>query len=86
MVPERKWLADKLAGKISKINRPTDVNAKMILFTSALNVFMVQTLELDNIIQDYFNETITNFKLYMRRVVILVCKKLSMKRKIPCQG
>jgi len=43
--------ADKLPGNISKINNPTDVNAKMILFTSALNVFMVLPLELDNFIQ-----------------------------------
>jgi len=66
MVPERKWPADKLAGKISKINSPIDVNAKMILFTFALNVFMVQTLELDNFIQGFFRETITNFKLYIK--------------------
>ena len=61
MVPERKCEADKLAGKISKINNPTDVNAKMILFTSALIVFMVQTLELDYVFLGYFRETITNF-------------------------
>jgi hypothetical protein len=60
MVPERKWLADKLPGKISKINRPTDINTKMILFNSALNVFKVQTLDLNNFIQDYFRETITD--------------------------
>ena len=33
----------------------------MILFTSALNVFMVKPLEIDYIFQDYFRETITNF-------------------------
>ena len=38
----------------------------MILFTSALKVFMVQTLELDNFIQSFFCETITNFKLYIK--------------------
>ena len=44
-----------------------DVNAKMILFTSALNVFMVQTLELENFIQDKFRETLTNFlAVYMK--------------------
>ena len=61
MVPERKWPADKLAGKISKINNPTDVNAKMILFNSALNVFMAQTSDLNNFNQDYFRETVNNF-------------------------
>jgi uncharacterized protein YqcC (DUF446 family) len=33
----------------------------MILFTSAVNVFMVKTMEVVNFIQDYFRETITNF-------------------------
>ena len=33
----------------------------MILFTSALNVYMFQTLELEIFIQDYFRETINNF-------------------------
>ena len=33
----------------------------MILFTSALIVFMVQTLELDYVFLGYFRETITNF-------------------------
>ena len=55
----------KLTGSISKTN-PTDVNPKMILFTSTLNVAMVQTLELDNFIQDYFRETITNFQAVNR--------------------
>ena len=44
----------------------------MILFTSALNVFMVQTLELDIFIQDYFRETITNFLAVHRENGFLV--------------
>ena len=56
MVPERKCKADKLAGKISKINRPTDVNAKMILFTLALKIFMALTFELEKLYQGFFIE------------------------------
>tara|TARA_B110000014_G_scaffold243381_1_gene213687 strand:- start:41 stop:262 length:222 start_codon:yes stop_codon:yes gene_type:complete len=35
----------------------------MILFNSTLSVFIVQTLEQYNFIQDYLRQTITNFQV-----------------------
>ena len=47
----------------------------MILFNFALNVSMTQTLELDNFIQSFFRETITNFKLYIKESGFFVMQK-----------
>jgi len=41
---------------------------------------MVQTLELDNFIQDYFHETLTNFQAVHQESVFFVMQKTFLER------